>query len=107
MFRLVVRGSKASAESDFYSPFMRVEGGANTGKRAPLEQIGSGLKLARSGFRNFRDKVRSHGTYHGLPRMLDAVYRSLLEGREPPIRGDQILATARLVDRIVALGDGK
>lgn len=103
-FRLVVRGTKRSAESDFYNPFLRVEGGANVGKRAPLEQIGSGLKLATAGVRNFFDKVRQHGTYHGMPRMLDSIYAALQTGENPPISESDMLSTALLVDRIVALG---
>jgi len=106
-FRLIVRGTERSAESDFYNPFLRIEGGANTGKRAPLEQISSGVKLARSGVRNFLDKVRQHGTYHGMPRMLDAIYGALQKGEQPPIAEIDMIATARLVDRIVALGNGQ
>jgi predicted dehydrogenase len=103
-FRLVVRGTERSVEGDFYNPFLRIEGGANVGKRAPLEQIGSGLKLARAGVTNFFDKVRQHGTYHGMPRMLDSIYRALQAGEEAPISEADMIATARLVDRIVALG---
>lgn len=104
-FRLVVRGTERSAETDFYNPFVRIEGGTNVGKRAPLEQIGSGLKLARAGFRNFIDKVRQHGTYHGMPRMLDSIYGALQAGEKPTILDSDILATARLVDRLVAFGE--
>jgi predicted dehydrogenase len=103
-FRLMVRGTERSVETDFYNPFLRIEGGANVGKRAPLEQIGSGLKLARAGVRNFFDKVRQHGTYHGMPRMLDAIYGAVQAGEKPPISERDMLATARLVDRIVTLG---
>jgi predicted dehydrogenase len=102
-FRLIVRGTERSVEADFYNPFMRIEGGANVGKRAPLEQINSGVKLARAGVRNFFDKVRQHGTYHGMPRMLDAIYSAMQTGAAPPISEAEMLATARLVDRIVAL----
>lgn len=103
-FRLVVRGTERSIESDFYNPFFRIEGGANVGKRAPLEQLGSGLKLARAGVRNFFDKVRQHGTYHGMPRMLESIYAAIQAGKNPPISEADILSTARLVDRIVVLG---
>lgn len=106
-FRLIIRGTERSAETDFYNPFLRIEGGANVGKRAPLEQIGSGVKLARAGVRNFFDKVRQHGTYHGMPRMLDAIYAALQRGDAPPISEADMLATARLVDRIVSLGSAR
>ena len=103
-FRLIVRGTEGTAESDFYNPFLRIEGGANVGKRAPLEQIGSGLKLARAGVRNFFDKVRQHGSYHGMPRMLDSIYSALQAGENPSFSEGDILATAQLVDRLVSLG---
>jgi predicted dehydrogenase len=102
-FRLIVRGTERSVETDFYNPFLRIEGGANVGKRAPLEQLGSGLSLAGAGIRNFVDKVRQHGPYHGMPRMLEKVYRAIRDGQEPPISDFKIVATARLVDRIVTL----
>ena len=104
-FRLIVRGTKASAETDFYSPFLREEGGRNVGKRAPLEQIVSGWRLACAGFRNFRNKVGDHTTYHGMPRMLDRVYCDLSEGRQPFAAPASLRAVAQLIDRIVALGD--
>ena len=102
-FRLAVRGRKASVEVDFYNPFRRVEGGGLVGKLAPFEQLRSGVGLLRSGVGNLRAKVARHGTYHGLPRMLEATYRSLGEGGAPPITEQQVLATASLVERLVAL----
>ena len=107
MFRFILRGSKGSVETDFYNPFLRFQGGANVGKRAPLEQIISGLRLTKSGFRNLKDKVLQHGTYHGLPRMLAAVYQALQTGGEPPIRDSDIMASASLIDRLVQLQDPK
>lgn len=101
-FRLAVRGTRGAVESDFYNPYLRLEGGTNVGKRAPFEQMVSGVRLARSGVRNLRDKVMQHGTYHGLPRMLDAWYDGLGSGRSP-ISAEQMLANSRLIDRLVAL----
>lgn len=103
-FRLVVRGTEGAVESDFYNPFLRTEGGANVGKRAPFEQIGSGLKLARAGVRNFFDKVRQHGPYHGMPRMLESIYSALQAGEKPAFSEADIVATAQLLDRLVGLG---
>jgi predicted dehydrogenase len=103
-FKMVVRGTERTVESDFYNPFLRIEGAPNVGKRAPFEQVGSGLKLAGAGVRNFLDKIRQHGTYHGMPRMLDSIYEALQTGKKLPISEADMLATARLVDRIVAVG---
>jgi predicted dehydrogenase len=102
-FRLSVRGDEGGVETDFYNPYLRIEGGKYVGKRAPLEQLSSGIRMARAGVRNFRDKVVQHGTYHGLPRMIEAVYQAILDGRPAPIRPAQIRAAAELVDKVLNL----
>lgn len=103
MFRLIVRGTKAVVESDFYNPFLRIQQSEDSGKMAPFEQVRSGVGLARAGFGNLRDKVLQHGTYHGMPRMLDAIYQALCDGQSAPIAAADIAATADLVDRLIGL----
>lgn len=102
-FRVILRGSKGSAETDLYNPFLRFEGDPDTGKRYPLGQMRAGLSLARAGLANLRNKIGQHGATHGLPRMLAAIYAAIREGRDPPITPDEMLATARLTDQILAL----
>ena len=102
-FRVILRGTEGSLETDLYNPFMRFEGNPDTGKRYPLGQVRAGLSLARSGLSNLRNKIGQHGTTHGLPRMLAAVYAAIREGRAPPITPAEMLATARLTDQILAL----
>jgi len=102
-FRVVVRGTKATAETDLYNPFMRIEGGPNVGKRAPLGQVAAGIGLIRSGASGLRNKIMQHGTMHGLPRMLEAIYTALRQGASPPFTREEMLAAARLTDRLVAL----
>ncbi len=104
-FRLFVRGTKASLETDLFNPYLRVEGPPFTGKKSFLGQLGFGARLMGSSLRNLRDKVAQHGSYHGMPRMLDAIYRSLLSGTEPPFSPAEIIDTARLVDRLAQLGE--
>ena len=103
--RVIVRGSAATAETDLYNPFMRIEGAPNVGKLAPLGQVVSGIGLIRAGLSGLRNKIMQHGTMHGMPRMLDAIYTALAEGSSPPFTRDEMLATARLTDQIVALGE--
>lgn len=103
-FRVIVRGSKATAVTDLYNPFMHIEGFPNTGKRAPLGQISAGLSLARAGLTGLRKKIMQHGTMHGLPRMLDAIYAALIERHAPPFSRQDMIDTARLTDQLVALG---
>ena len=103
-FRVVVHGSRRRAETDFYNPYLRVEGAPNVGKRAPLELVRSGWRMMRSGRTNFTNKVRNHGSYHGMPRMLGTYYAALAGERPLPVTDAQMIEAAELMDRIVALG---
>ena len=104
-FRVILRGTKGTIETDLYNPYWRFDGAPNVGKRAPFGQFANGRALVRGSFANFRNKVMQHGTMHGLPRMLEATYRALLSGDPPPITPADMIATARLCDRLVALGE--
>lgn len=103
-FRVIVRGTAASAEIDLYNPFLRIEGAPNTGKRAPFGQVAAGFGLIRAGVSGLRNKIMQHGTMHGMPRMLEAIYAALRQGSALPFTREEMLATARLTDRLVALG---
>jgi hypothetical protein len=46
-----------------------------------------------------------HGTMHGLPRMIEAIYEAIRQGTPPPFSREDMLATARLTDRLVATGE--
>jgi predicted dehydrogenase len=102
-FRLVVRGTRGSVETDLFHPHLRHEGHPFVGKRAPLGQVVSGAQLVVAGFRGAKDKLLQHGTYHGVPRMLDAVYEALSTDAPLPVHPRQMLSSARLIDQIVAL----
>ena len=102
-FRLEVRGTAGSVATDLYNPFLTVRTLRDSGKRAPFGQLRSAMRIAAAAATNLRDKVRGHDTYHGLPRMLDAVYAAILRGEEPPITPEDIVATAALTDQLVSL----
>jgi predicted dehydrogenase len=104
-FRVVVRGTAASLETDLYNPFMLFEGPPNVGKRAPLGQIVSGIGLIRAGFSGLKKKIMQHGTMHGMPRMLYTIYTAVGQGAPPPFPPHEILASARLTDQLIALGE--
>jgi predicted dehydrogenase len=103
-FRVTVRGTQASVETDLYNPYFRYDGPPDIGKRAPLGQVRAGLGLVRAGVANLKNKIGQHGTIHGMGRMLEAVYSAIARGEPVPITPEEILSTARLTDRIVALG---
>ncbi len=105
-FQIIVRGSKGSAEIDLYNPALVFSGAPNIGKRAPLGQIVAGMQYIRSGMANFRNKVMQHGTMHGLPRMLDTIYAAIANDQPLPFSDADLIATAMLTDRLIALKDG-
>ena len=102
-FRVSLYGTQGSAEIDLYNPYLRFDGPPNIGAKFALGQIKNGFGQISSGITNLRNKVGQKTTYHGLPRMLEDVYRSISEGSPPPITPEEILGTARLLDRIVGL----
>ena len=107
MFRVAIRGTKGTVETDLFNPYFRFDGAPNVGKRASLGQLRLAREMTRSAWRNLRDKVLQHGTYHGLPRMLDAIYRSHQQGAPPPISAADMIATARFVDLLISLKDAR
>lgn len=102
-FRLTVRGTKGSVETDQYNPFLRITGGKYEGKLASFDLIRAGKGMIASGFRNFYDKIGGVTPYHGLVRMLDGLYAAIQEGGPSPVTPQAIKATARLVERVAAL----
>lgn len=104
-FRIFLRGTQGSAEVDLYNPYLRYDSGPYVGKRSPLGQIINGTRLVAAGFANFRNKVMQHGAMHGLPRMLDSVYRAIQNSEPAPISPAAMLATARLNDQLIALAE--
>ncbi|MHA6723779.1 Gfo/Idh/MocA family protein [Sphingomonas sp. RS2018] len=106
-FRVIVRGTGAAVETDLYNPYIRFDAPPNVGKKSPFGQVKNGRRMIGAGFANLRNKIMQHGTMHGLPRMLEAAYRSVIDGTPQPFARADMIATARLCDRIVALGDGR
>jgi predicted dehydrogenase len=104
--RLVLRGDDGSLEADVYQPFLRHEGPPWIGKLAPVDLVVQGASLARAGARNLRDRLLQHGNYHGMSRMLTAVYTSLRDGTSSPIGAAELVASAELIDRLLDL-DGR
>jgi predicted dehydrogenase len=103
LFQVYIRGSRATVETDLYNPYLRFDGPPNIGKRTSLGQLENSWQMARAGVRNFKDKVLQHGPYHGMPRMLDAIYSSIAAGTSPPFSRGHMMDSIRLVDRVLEL----
>jgi predicted dehydrogenase len=104
-FRIAVRGTEGGVETDLYQPYLRVQRATDSGIRAPVEQLRSGVKLALASVANASSKVLQHGGYHGIPRMLDAIYGAVQSGAPSPIRSSWILSASQLNDRLAALAE--
>ena len=100
-FRVTLRGDRGSVETDFFNPYLRFDGPPDVGTRASLGQMRNGLSLVRAGFSNFANKVMQHGTYHGIPRMLEAMYQAFGGVRPAPFGPAAMIDSARLVDRLI------
>lgn len=103
MFRLVVRGTAGTVETDLFNPYFRFDGKPDIGKRAPLGQLRTGIAFARAGVGNLRDKILQHSTYHGMGRMLEAIHCAIRDGVPPRFSESDMIDTARLNDRLIQL----
>ena len=100
------------------SPPLRAEVigcGANAYERsaslaaAPLADLGTEFDrspaLALAGTTNLRDRILRDGPMHSVASMVEAVHQALLAGNPPSIRPDDMLASTRPFDRVIALGE--
>jgi predicted dehydrogenase len=102
-FRIWVRGTAGSVETDLYQPFLRVETARGPTQLSPVINHGiNGASLALSSVRNLRDKVLQRSPYHGLWTLLERFYAAVLDGAPAPVTGAQVLRTNEVIDRIVA-----
>lgn len=102
-FRVWVRGTKGTVETDLYQPFLRVETRRGPAPLSPVIGHGvNGVSLAASSVRNLRDKILQRTPYHGLWALLERFYDSVLDGTPAPVTAADVLRTNALIDRIVA-----
>jgi predicted dehydrogenase len=104
LFGVTVRGSKGQAATDLFHPHLELLVDRPGGPQLTpiVNHVINGTKLARSGLRNFGQKLLQHGPYHGLTRLLDETYAALQAGETPPVTAADILRAAELVDALVA-----
>ena len=101
-FRIALHGTEGSVETDIYQPYLRVETRRAGPQLSPLfNHAANGASLLKSTASNFRNKVLQHSPYHGMPRMLEALYESILNATPPPITDLEMLRSAELIDALV------
>jgi predicted dehydrogenase len=103
VFSVTVRGSRGTAETDLFQPYLRIvrprPGGS---KLSPIvNHVVNGLGMARSGVRNLGQRLVQQGQYEGLHRMLDLAYTALTTGAELPVTEADMLQASGLVDRLL------
>ncbi len=102
-FRIWVRGTRGSVETDLYQPFLRLDVPRGPKVLSPVINHGvNGARLAVAGGRNLRDKVLQRSPYHGLWELLERFYAAVLDGTPPPVTAAQVVRTNEVIDRIVA-----
>jgi predicted dehydrogenase len=103
-FSIQVRGTDGWAETDLFQPYLRtVRPRAGGGQLSPIaNHVANGIGLATQGVRNIGRKLLQQSPYHGLHVMLDQTYRALATGGAPPVTAADMLATADLIDSLVA-----
>lgn len=104
--RLVVRGTLGSVETDLFNDYERREGGRWAGAKVAVERVLSGAGLIRAGGRTLRDKILQRSVYHGIQNMLEDYYAHRSRSDAPWVDRTHALATAELVDALVALRCG-
>jgi predicted dehydrogenase len=98
-FRLSVRGTEGTVETDLYQPYLRFETFRGRKQLSPLlNHAANGLSLVASSVSNLRGKILQHTPYHGMPRMLDALYAAVRHGTAPPITPLEMERTSLLID---------
>jgi predicted dehydrogenase len=103
--QVTIRGETGEIELDLYRAYLRHQSERWSGKLSPFGLGREGASLVVAGTRSLRDRLLQHGTYHGMPRMLEAFYEALASGGAVPIGRDEMIGSAELIDRLVELAE--
>jgi predicted dehydrogenase len=102
-FDIIVRGSRGSAQTDLFHPYLNVTQFRPTlGPAGPLvEQIHNGGRLMQAALRGFGNKLLQETPYEGLATFLAQTYAALRNGKTPPVTFDDMDRTSRLIDAML------
>lgn len=102
-FMVTIRGSNGYIETDLFQPYFKIFKSSSPKMLTPsINYVKNGAGLIKSGLANIGNKVVQKSPYHGLHLMLEKIYQSILDGEKPPISDDDMLNSARLIDRLVS-----
>jgi predicted dehydrogenase len=107
-FALAVRGTKGSACTDLFQPYLKIEVPRKIKQLTPIiNQWTLGWHLMRSSGRNFLDKLQQNSSYEGLARFLESAYRAINGDADPPVTFEDMDRVSRLIDALVTQARGK
>jgi predicted dehydrogenase len=102
---LQVTGTRASAEADLFHGFSILDRGSSFGRGKALRPLVFGSRLVLGAATNGVQRVtRLEPAYPGLRALIEAFYASVRANVPPPISDEEIMASAELVDFVVAEG---
>jgi predicted dehydrogenase len=98
-FRITVRGTLGTAETELFQPFFRLEVQRGPKVLSPLlNHARNGGALAGAAATGFRNKILQHSPYHGLHRFVDRFYDAVLGLGPLPTSVEAVRRTSLLVD---------
>ena len=108
-FDIIVRGSRGSAQTDLFHPYLNItQLRPNLGPAGPLvEQMHNGGRLVQAALRGFGNKLLQVTPYEGMAKFLAQTYAAFREGKMPPVTFDDMDRTSRLIDAMLAQARGK
>ena len=103
-FEITVRGTEGYAQVELFSGRVsRVIPRPGGKQLSPIvNMMVGGATMFAGGPRSLKRKIMQQGPYVGLERFLDLTYTALAAGTELPVTPADMLATSRLIDRLVA-----
>ncbi len=101
-FSISVRGTKGTARTDLFQPYLQIEVPRRNKQLAPnINQWKTGWHLIGQSGRNLMDKLRQRTSYEGLSIFLEKTYRSMLLETEPPISYENMRDVSLLIEELV------
>ena len=98
-----VRGTAGAGSTDLFQPYLRIDGeDPGAPLRALTDQAANGARLIAGTAPISVEKVLQQSPLHGLERLLGLFYESVVTGAPSPVTDEQVMATSRLIDAIIA-----
>jgi hypothetical protein len=102
-FSLAVRGTKGSAFTDLFQPYLQIEVPRKIKQLTPIiNQWNLGWHLMRNSGKNFLDKLQQKTSYEGLGRFLEKAYQAIKGNADPPVTIEDMDRVSKMIDILVA-----